>query len=79
MSDATKAAYKLYFLKTKNNTLQPCITKLSCVCEFVFNVPPTAKVIWRQGHSLESHPTDWRSQLSNSGPQVVYPPQHCDS
>ena len=25
----------------------------------VFNVPPTAKVIWRQGHSFKSHPTDW--------------------
>ena len=26
---------------------------------FVFNVPPTAKVIWRRGHSLKSHPADW--------------------
>ena len=44
--------------------------QLSCalVIEFVFNVPPTAKVIWRQGHGLESHPTDWRTQGSNSGP-----------
>ena len=25
---------------------------------FVFNVPPTAKVIWRRGHSLKSDPTD---------------------
>ena len=25
----------------------------------VFNVPPTAKVIWRRGHGLKSHPTDW--------------------
>ena len=24
---------------------------------FVFNIPPTAKVIW--GHGLKSHPTDW--------------------
>ena len=23
---------------------------------FVFNVPSTAKVIWRWGHSLKSHP-----------------------
>ena len=30
----------------------------------VFNLPPTSKVIWRRGHSLESHPTDWRSQRS---------------
>ena len=26
---------------------------------FVFNVPPRAKVIWRRGHGLKSHPTDW--------------------
>ena len=26
---------------------------------FVFNVPPTAKVIWRWCHGLKSHPTDW--------------------
>ena len=26
---------------------------------FVFNVPPTAKVTWRRGHSLKSHLTDW--------------------
>ena len=25
----------------------------------VLKVPPTAKVIWRQGHSFKSHPTDW--------------------
>ena len=31
------------------------------VVVFVFNVSPTAKVIWRQGHGLESHPTDWWS------------------
>ena len=36
----------------------------------VFNVPPTAKVIWRQGHSLKSHPTDWRSRESNLRPLV---------
>ena len=29
------------------------------VVVFVFNVPPTAKVIWRWGHSLKSQPTDW--------------------
>ena len=26
---------------------------------FVFNVPPTAKVIHRWGHGLKSYPTDW--------------------
>ena len=29
------------------------------VVVFVFNVPPTAKVIWRLGLGLKSHPTDW--------------------
>ena len=28
------------------------------VVVFMFNVPSTAKVIWRWGHSLKSHPTD---------------------
>ena len=28
------------------------------VVVFVFNFPPTAKVIWRRGHGLKSHPTD---------------------
>ena len=28
------------------------------VVMFMFNVPPTAKVIWRWSHSLKSHPTD---------------------
>ena len=26
---------------------------------FMFNIPKTAKVIWRGGHSFKSHPTDW--------------------
>ena len=47
-----------------------------CVCVFLFNIPPTAKVIWRWGHSLKSHPTDWRSWGSNMGSlgtrQMVY-------
>ena len=29
------------------------------VVAFVFNIPPTAKVIWRRGNGLKSHPTDW--------------------
>ena len=29
------------------------------VVVFVFNVPPTAKVIRRRGHGLKSHLTDW--------------------
>ena len=37
---------------------------------FVFNVSPTAKVIWRRGHGLKSHPTDWWSRESNLRPLV---------
>ena len=36
----------------------------------MFNVPPTAKVIWRRGHGLKSHPKDWRSWESNLRPLV---------
>ena len=32
---------------------------LRIVVAFLFNVPPTAKVIWRRGHGLKYHPTDW--------------------
>ena len=35
-----------------------------------FYVPPTAKVIWRQDLGLKSHPKEWRSPGSNSGPLV---------
>ena len=31
----------------------------SLVSEFVFNISPTAKVIWRLSYGLESHQTDW--------------------
>ena len=31
------------------------------VVVFVFYVPPTAKVIWRRGHSSKFHPTDWEA------------------
>ena len=33
--------------------------KMCCCVVFVFNVPPTAKVIWRQSQGLKSHPKDW--------------------
>ena len=39
-----------------------------CLCEFMFKVTPAAKVIWRLGHSLKSHPTDWRSLGFNMCP-----------
>ena len=37
---------------------------------FVFNVPPTAKVMWGRGHGLKSHPADWRSRESTLRPLV---------
>ena len=40
------------------------------VVVFVFNVPPTAKVIWRRGHGLKSHPTGWWNRESNLRPLV---------
>ena len=46
---------------------------LNLVCFVVvlgFYVPPTAKVIWRRDLGLKSHPKDWRSPGSNSGPLV---------
>ena len=54
----------------KNITFAPCAVslfdsivsinwKIVVVVVFVFNVPPTAKVVWRRGHGLKSHRTDW--------------------
>ena len=43
---------------------------ISVVVVFVLNVPSTAKVIWRRGHGLKTHPTDWWSQESNLRPLV---------
>ena len=40
------------------------------VVVFVFNVPTTAKVIWKRGHSLKSHPTDLCSRGSKLRPLV---------
>ena len=44
--------FSIYIIK-----LNPLICIVVVV--FVFNVPPKAKVIWRRGHGLKSHPTDW--------------------
>ena len=35
-----------------------------------FNIPSTAKVIWRGDLDLQSHPTDWRSQRLKLRPLV---------
>ena len=45
------------FIKTVRGPLR--IERMIVVVVFVFNVPPTAKVIRRRGHGLKSHPTDW--------------------
>ena len=52
----------------RNTSLSSCQTVL--IVAFVFNVPPTAKVIWKRGHSFKSHPTDWWSRESNLRPLV---------
>ena len=49
---------------------EACSETLVVVVVFVFNVPQIAKVIWRQGHVLKSHLTDWFSQKSNLQPLV---------
>ena len=43
---------------------------LCLLCKEGFYVPPTAKVIRRRDLGLKSHPKDWRSPGSNSGPLV---------
>ena len=44
---------------------------MGCCCVVLgFYVPPTAKVIRRWDLGLKSHPKDWRSPGSNSGPLV---------
>ena len=52
--------YKIEYL------IEDVLTRMWCL----FNIPPTAKVIWRRGHSLKSHPTDWWSRESNLRPLV---------
>ena len=46
------------------------LLKVVVVVVLGFYVPPTAKVIWRRDLGLKSHPKDWRSPGSNSGPLV---------
>ena len=42
-----------------SDSKQELILQVLSTCEFVYNVPPTAKVIlWKQDHGLESHQTD---------------------
>ena len=43
-------------------------TSSHMLCLFVFSIPPIAEAIWGQGHSLKSHPTDWRSRGLNLQP-----------
>ena len=41
-----------------------------CVYVLEFNIPPAATVIWKLGHGLKFHPTNWRSQGLNLQPGV---------
>ena len=45
---------KHFFSNTETSVIRTVV-----VVVFMFNVPPTAKVIWRRGHGLKSRPTDW--------------------
>ena len=56
ITEKAKTIYPLYtsYRGYKERLRQACANVV-----FVFNVPPTAKVIWRRGHGLKSHPTDW--------------------
>ena len=56
--------FEAFGLPVKDIGLGVSVAILLLLC-FGFNVPPTAKVIWRRGHILKSHPTDWRSRESN--------------
>ena len=51
-----------------------------CIVVVVFNIPPTAIVIWSQGHGLKSHPIDGEARDRTCEPyltrQVVYPLHH---
>ena len=59
-------SYLIFFQK-----LGKMLKSLSSAAVVVmFNIPPTAKVIWRRGHGLKSHPTNWRSRESNLRPLV---------
>ena len=49
-----KKCYALYLLQLSCHKMEACV-----VVVFELNVLPIAKVIWRQGHGLYSHPTDW--------------------
>ena len=49
----------LFHMSFMTVTKGKSLTRNVVVVVFVFNVPPTAEVIWRRGHGLKSHPTDW--------------------
>ena len=49
----------LAYCKSLQNESDRGLISCIVVVVFVFNVPPTVKVISRRGHGLKSHPTDW--------------------
>ena len=64
MSDLNEPRYEKTKQKNNNILLHMLVVVLG------FYVPPTAKVIRRRDLGLKSHPKDWRSPGSNSGPLV---------
>ena len=52
-------SYKQYIYDSDGRNRQLSLHVFVVVVVFLFNVPQTAKVIRRRGHSLKSHPTDW--------------------
>ena len=54
----------------RGSLLNTHVLLVLCCVVFVFNDPPTAKVIWKLDHSLNSNLTDWRSWGSNLRPLV---------
>ena len=51
-------------LHTLDFSLEKFQLEFYFICMYVFNILPTSKVIQRQGHSLKSHLTDWKSSGS---------------
>ena len=72
------------FDKFNSSELNWTRSRYSFISEkLVIFLPAGLKVIWRQDHSLESHPIYWRSQGSIPRPlgkrQVVYIQNHVSS
>ena len=56
---AARASAGSNTIKIVTNSRSQRMDKSDAVVVFVYNVPPTAKVIWRRDNGLKSHQTDW--------------------